>query len=251
MNDRQDIDYILKQWPFDPTAVNVRRVHLPERTVLQMRLDMGLLQLEISLRPDGKRPHGAPTYCDYLKAQFKKLGDKFAISDNDRNEIDREFVQYYHRRVCWLHLHEFARAVEDADHTLELMDFCQDKSEDQEWVISHEQYRPFVLYHRTQAAALALIEADGEDVGERAIDAVNEGLSRIRVLFEQYDAIEQFESDELVVQLSQFQESLRDRYKVVRTLEEKLSDAITAEDYELAAKLRDELGKRNGIAEAE
>ena len=38
-------------------------------------------------------------------------------------EIDREFVQFFHRRVAWLALREFDRAVADADHTLALMDF--------------------------------------------------------------------------------------------------------------------------------
>ena len=65
MSDRSDIDEILEQWPFDPFSVNVRQLDLPERNVLQMRVDMGLLQLEIEGRPDGKRPHGAKTYYDY------------------------------------------------------------------------------------------------------------------------------------------------------------------------------------------
>ena len=31
-------------------------------------------------------------------------------------------MQYYHRRICWLRLQYYQRAVMDADHTLRLMD---------------------------------------------------------------------------------------------------------------------------------
>jgi protein-arginine kinase activator protein McsA len=36
-------------------------------------------------------------------------------------------------------------------------------------------------------------------------------------------------------------ESVRQRYEVGRTLDEQLAEAIRAEDYELAARLRDEI----------
>jgi protein-arginine kinase activator protein McsA len=42
-------------------------------------------------------------------------------------------------------------------------------------------------------------------------------------------------------------ESLREHYHLGRTLQERLADAIAAEQYELAAQLRDEISqKRNG-----
>ena len=183
----------------------------------------------------------AKTYLDYLKRQIKKSKEKFVLSEEQRSEIDREFVQYYHRRICWLHLHEFDRAVEDADHTLQLMDLSQDHSSDEEWTISHEQYRPFVLYHRTQAAALALVESGSENFGERAIDEINQGLERIRQLFVKYEAEEQFQEDELVQQLVALRDNLRQRFDLQNTLRERLAQAIASEDYEQAARLRDQL----------
>lgn len=244
MADREDIDHILKQWPFDPTTVTVRKLWVESRQVLQLRLDMGILQMEIKNRPDGKRPHGAKTYYDYLKRQIKKQRREFVLTEDQCAEIDREFVQYYHRRVCWLHLHEFDNAVADADHTLRLMDLCRRHSQDEEWTISHEQYRPFVLYHRTQAAALALIEAGADNAPEMAIDELNRGLGKIRELFAKYDAEEQYDNDELVQQLVSLRDNLRTRFEVEKTLQERLAEAVAAEDYELAARLRDELSKR-------
>ena len=86
-------------------------------------------------------------------------------------------MQYYHRRVCWLALGEFDRAVADADHTLAFMDFVRDHAPDEEFAAAHEQYRAFVLFHRTQAAAAARAGANDP---EGAVDAVRAGAERIK-----------------------------------------------------------------------
>ena len=248
-----DIDEILKQWPFDPQAVNVRMLELSHRQVLQMRVDMGVLQLETDGRPDGTKFNGQKTYFDFLQQSSHKAEDKFELSDDVCMEIDREFVQFYHRRVCWLQLKEFGRAVRDADHTLKLMDFCKSHSPDDQWTVSHEQYRPFVLYHRTQAAALSHLNSEDEDEDvktsdrgavELAIEEVNDGLEKLHELFVEYEADEQFEEDDLVVRLRELREGMREKYDVGMTLKEQLASAVKNEDYELAASLRDELSKR-------
>ena len=249
----KDIDEILKQWPFDPQSVNVRMLELSHRQVLQMRVDMGVLQLEIDGRPDGTKFNGQNTYFDFLQQSSRKAEDEFELSDDVCMEIDREFVQFYHRRVCWLQLKEFGKAVRDADHTLKLMDFCKSHSPDDQWTVSHEQYRPFVLYHRTQAAALSHLnsEDEAEDVKtsdrgavELAIEEVNDGLEKLHELFVEYEADEQFEEDDLVVRLRELREGMREKYDVGMTLKEQLASAVKNEDYELAARLRDELSKR-------
>ena len=241
---KQDIDHILDRWPFDPLTVNVRLLELSQRQVLQMRVDMGVLQLEIEGRPDGGRPDGNTTYFEFLQKKAFGESEEFVLNEHECIEVDREFVQFYHRRVCWLQLKEFQRAVSDADHTLGLMDFCKEHSPDEQWTISHEQYRPFVLYHRTQAAALAKLELDVDDNAELAIEEVNIGLEKLRQLFEKYEAEEQFEEDELIQRLLEFKTSLKDKYEIDKTLKEKLSEAIANEDYERAAEFRDEIAKR-------
>ena len=239
----QHIDHILHDWVYDPDTVSVRIVvGADRREVIQMRIDMGLLQLETKGRPDGARPGGCETYYDYLLAESFRGGKEFVLNEAQCSESDREFVQYYHRRICWLALRRFRDAVRDADHTLAFMDFCRKHSPDEQWTLSHEQYRPFVLFHRTQAAALAELD---EGVGpETAVEAINDGLDRMRRVFEEFDAEEHFEEDDLVERLIELRESLRDHYNVGRTLQERLSDAISSEQYELAAMLRDELANR-------
>ena len=243
MPDFQEIDYVLRDWPYQPGMISARLVRCADgREVLQMRIEMGLLQMESTGRPDGERPEGVETYLDYLIQQSIAKGDALVLDDDQCYEIDREFLQYYHRRICCLALREFHRAIRDADHTLTLMDFIAEHSADKQWTLSHEQYRPFVLFHRTQAGALAALQTGGAEV---AIEECNRGLGRIREVFETLEAEEQFDRDELVAQLVELKESLREEYKVGRTLAEQLSDAVSAEQYERAARLRDEIARRH------
>jgi hypothetical protein len=210
----RDIDTLLKSWEFTPGEVNARLLKARNgRELLQMRIDMGVVQMETEMRPDGQRPGGAETYYDYLVGEAIRGGDSFRLSQEQCAEADREFVQYYQRRLCWLSLREYRRAAQDADHSLAFMDFVHRHSPDEEWTLSHEQYRPFVLFHRVQAGALAALEETGP---EMAISEINMGLARFRDLFARYDAVERYADDEL-------------------------AEAIRAEDYELAARLRDEI----------
>ncbi len=239
--DGQDIDHILKPWAHEAGHVSARLIDASDgREVLQMRIELGVLQLEVTDRPDGERPEGFATYLDYLISQSFHDAE-FRLDEDQCNEVDREFMQYYYRRICWLALREFDRAVLDADHTLALMDFVKQRSPHEEWTLSHEQYRPFVLFHRTQAAALGQLRGDG---GELAIDAINDGLERLKDFFANFEAEENFEDDEMVARLRELREALREQFGVDRTLDERLQDAIATEQYELAAKLRDEIDRR-------
>ena len=59
----QDIDYILRGWDFKPGIVQDGKVQARDgRQVIQMRADLGVLQLETQGRPDGAQPHGHDTY---------------------------------------------------------------------------------------------------------------------------------------------------------------------------------------------
>jgi hypothetical protein len=241
----QDIDTALQGWEYKPGVVQARLVQAGAgRQVLQLRVDLGLLQMETTGRPDGSRPHGAPTYFDYLRQQARvadRAGQTFVLSEEQCQEADREFVQFYHRRLCWLALHNYARAVADADHTLAFMDFLRDHSPSDEYTQAHEQYRGFVLFHRTQAAAALAIEKNN---AEGAIDEIRAGLDRLRAFFTSFDAEEHMEQDGMVQQLRKLEESLRKTHGIKATLQEQLDRAVANEEYEMAARLRDALRRR-------
>ena len=104
----QDIDFILEKWEYKPGIAQARLVQARDgRQVIQLRIDLGALQLETIGRPDGSRPHGHATYFDYLQEQARlsrKAEQNFALSDEQCHDADREFLQFYHRRMCWLAL---------------------------------------------------------------------------------------------------------------------------------------------------
>lgn len=241
----QDIDFVLEGWEYKPGAVQARLVQARGgRQVLQMRVELGALQMEVAGRPDGARPHGHLTYFDYLKEQARlaaKMGGKFTLDDEQAEEADREFVQFYHRRICWMALREYAKAVKDADHTLAFMDLVKQHSPGEDYTQAHEQYRGFVLFHRTQAASAMQVERDEP---EKAVDEIRGGLDRLKAFFAEYELEEQMEEDSMVQHLRKIETALREQYHIGATLQEQLEQAIAAEDYEKAARLRDKLKRQ-------
>lgn len=241
MKNDMHLDDLLATWEFNPSTLNVRLVKGKDgRDIIQMRVDMGILQLETTGRPDGEQVHESESYLDHLQ-QLHLQDPERRLTEEQCMEVDREFMQFYHRRICWLRLQYYHRAVMDADHTLRLMDLSTEMSPDEEWTGAHEQYRPFVLFHRTQAEALGALE---ESSPEEAVQAINAGLDTIHAFFAEHDAEEHFEDDELVIRLVELRETLRSEYAVGQTLKERLTEAVEQEEYELAAKIRDELMRR-------
>src|SRR5262249_54685055 len=125
----QDIDAALQGWDFKPGMVQARLVQRRDgRQVIQMRVDLGILQMETNGRPDAARPHGHPSYFEHLQHQSavaERAGQGFSLSEEQAEEADREFLQFYHRRISWLALRNYGRAIADADHTLAFMDFVR------------------------------------------------------------------------------------------------------------------------------
>ena len=242
MADFRNISDILQDWDYDSQSIRARIVagQDGEADVLQMRVEMGIIQMAVDGRPDGIRPEGFATYLDYLLQEEISQGNEWELNDEQCMEVDREFMQFYQRRISWLSIKEYQQVVRDADHTLALMDFCKRHSPEDGWTIVHEQYRPFVLFHRTQAAAYHQLN---ESTPQAAIECINDGLNTIRSIFESHDLEEHFDEDELVSQLRDIRESLRDEYSVGKTLHEQLADAIASEQYERAAEIRDQLSQ--------
>ena len=74
---RRDLDDVIQGWPYDPGPGEhlAREVRARDgRKVLQVRIELGVLQLEVTGRPDGVRPHGFVTYLDYLRHSAASRG---------------------------------------------------------------------------------------------------------------------------------------------------------------------------------
>jgi hypothetical protein len=251
---RRDMDEAIQGWPYEPEPGEViaREVQARDgRTVIQIRVELGVLQLEVSGRPDGARPHGFPTYLDYLRYRATGRGHSpggmsppWRMSQEHRTEADREFVQFYHRRVAWLALMRYDRALHDADHTLALMDFVVEHGSDDDYIASHERFRGLVLFHRNQAAAAMALERRRP---EEAIDVVRDGIAQLANHQDEWFADR--DPDEspdltLIEQLRILEQEIRKNFAVEKTLREQLDEAVAREDYEHAARLRDQIRNR-------
>lgn len=246
-----DLDEVIKGWPFDPECSEqlAREVRARDgRTVLQVRVELGLLQLEVKGRPDGVRPHGFDSYLDYLRQSAASRGGArrgkapgFLMSKEQCAELDREFTQLYHRRMAWLALRRYDRAIQDAEQTIAFMDFVRRHGIDLDYVESHEEFRGIVLFDRALAAAALALERNRPAV---AVDAVRDGIERLtthqRVWWEEHDASES-PNPALVERLRKIEQTIREEHVVKRTLGEQLDRAVAREDYELAARLRDQI----------
>ena len=240
----QHLDHLLTNWAFAPGQVLVRQIQGEDgRDLLQMRIDMGILQMETRGRPDGVLPEGFDTYYDYLVSLAFQEGESFQLDEARCTQIDREFYQYYHRRISWLTLKKYSEAIKDAQHTLLLMDFSTSYAPDPEWAGLHEQYRPFVMFHKIQASALLCLE--GNDP-QSATEAIDDGLQSLAEVFEKHDVMQHFDEDGFVVKLREMRESIIEHYELGPSLSEQLAEAIAAEQYELAAELRDRMGRGGG-----
>jgi len=143
--------------------------------------------------------------------------------------------------MCWLALRNYSQAVADSDHTLAFMDFVRDHSPGEEYTRAHEQYRGFVVFQRTQAAAAHFVE---KEEPERAIDETLAGLEQLRNFFSAHDLEEQFDENPMVQQLRKLEQSLRKTHGIEATLLEQLQKAVANEEYEAAARIRDVLRRR-------
>lgn len=211
------------------------------RQVLQMRIDLGLLQMEVTGRPDGRRPHGYESYLEYLMEQAARNPGGFVLSGRQCEELDREFLQYHHRRLCWLALGEFRRAIADADHALALLDFACDHAPDGQWMAEHQQSRPLVLFHRAQAATLCALEQNTPEAAAREADR---GLAELQTALALLSKPPDPEESLMIDQLQRLRDWVQEYCQEDRLLEQRLAEAIAAEEYELAAQIRDQLRAR-------
>jgi hypothetical protein len=131
---------------------------------------------------------------DYYKSLMKELkenkGGNFILTEKDMEELDDELMQYYHRRVCFFALGDYPRARRDAEHNLELMSIIREHCLDEDYIESHEKFKPFVIMERARAAGLQSISVGNyakamEHVGN-AIDMIEKfymerGLSEEKI----------------------------------------------------------------------
>jgi hypothetical protein len=240
----QDITPIIAGWDFTPDEIQVRTIVGDDgRERIQMRVDLGLLQMELSGRPDGQRPHGFESLLEYQESRQQQAAQGsqgFALDHDDCNELMREGLQYYHRYLAAFHLQKYDLVARDTERNLRLFSFVVQHAARQREKIEFDQYRPYVtMMHARARAHTALASNDYRG----AIAEIDEGVKRIREFLREYQRQDQeSQCAELGFLLRWRREVEQERPKnPVDRMEQQLELAVSLEDYEEAARLRDEI----------
>ncbi|MHC4590114.1 MAG: UvrB/UvrC motif-containing protein, partial [Planctomycetota bacterium] len=227
--------------------INVRQITGHDgRPKLQIRIDLGVIQMEMEGRPDGGRPEGFESLLDYQKDRMTRYVDQggasdgFVLSAEECRALREEAVQYYHRYVGLLALGDFAGVVRDTTRNLAVFDLCRDFAAGEADRTVLEQFRPYVIMMRARGEAEQALAANRT---RDALVAIDGGLGEIREVFEQAGQGAAFDEASEVQLLRGMRDALVPKLPISQRMElqERLRSAIDAENYELAAVLRDEL----------
>lgn len=245
----KDINSILAGWDFDPDEMQVRIVTGDDRRdKIQLRIDLGLLQMEMSGRPDGKRPEGYESVLDMLEeraAGAEKEGKEFTLDSAACSALMHEGVQYYHRYRTAFHLQRYDLVARDTARNLRLFAFVVKYATRQRDKLQFDQFRPFVTMMHTRALAhQALARVDHR----AALELIDDGVEKIRQFLHEYDQSErEAECAELGFLLRWRREVEREQpVGPVERLEQQLELAVALEDFEEAARIRDQLRRLRG-----
>jgi hypothetical protein len=243
----KDITPVLKGWDYESGTINVRKINGIDGTPkLQMRLDLGLLQMEMSGRPDGAKPHGHESLLDYFEAQLaehKKLNGSdlgFHLSSEQCQSLREESLMYYQRYLSLFVLEEFAGVVRDTSRNLRLLDLCSRFAMEEQDKLVLEQYRPYITMMNARASAYLQLKSGRPAEALRTVDS---GLKSIKDFFEKFGQEEAYGRSNEVRVLKRFAREIRRKLPVnpMDKLQRKLEKAVKKEAYEEAARLRDKI----------
>jgi len=258
-----DLTRLLNDWPFEPGKLNVRLIEGEDgEPRLQVRLDLGILQMFTEGRPDGVRPQGFDSLLEYHETRLDEIssqtspeksasdgpaeseggnaGPRFSLTADECEELRAEAVQYYHRYMALLVLEDFEGVIRDTSRNLRVLDLCAQHAESEGDRSAMEQFRPYITMMRARAMASQALK-DNEP--KAALHAIDEGLEALKLYFSEQGEPDLFEQSGEVQMLKGMRDALVPKLPVSQKseLRTRLAKAIEQENYELAAILRDEL----------
>jgi hypothetical protein len=243
-----DISHLLDDWEYQAGQVVVRKFKGADgKEKIQLRVDLGLLQMNAEGRPDGKRPYGHPSLFDHYRIRLQKYRaahegseEGFKLTSEDCAKLQLEALQYHHRYICLLQLEDYDAVLRDAGRNLGVFEFVGRHAESEELAWSLLQFQPQLLMVLTRARAEQALSAN-DHAG--AVVQVEEGLERIRAFYREHLRLELMEQSGELASLETWVGEIRaHRPRSEREkLEQALADAVRREDYEKAARMRDAL----------
>ena len=140
-----DIGDLLNGWEFNPDEFLARRIRTSKGDEkLQIRIDMGVLQLELNGRPDGKTPHDCPSLLEYYQnlIETRDESEDLILDEEECEDLFQEAWQFYHRYLSLFYLEDYGGVVTDTEHTLQIFDLVDQHAPNDEIRWYFEQYYP-------------------------------------------------------------------------------------------------------------
>jgi tetratricopeptide (TPR) repeat protein len=245
-----DLHATLRDWPYEPEKISVRKILSADDAIrVQMRVELGVIQMESEGRPDAVRPHGCATLLDYHKKRLARFEAKngttlgFGLTPLECEGLRTEASLFYRRYIAYFVLEEYDSVLRDASHSLAIFDFSRDYALELDDRDALEEFRPYVRMMQARALAYRSME-EGEPAS--ALAHVNRGILDIRSYFDDAGRPEVLETSEELKILKNLATELNIQLPADSLLSTRraLRDAIEAERFEEAARLRDDLQKR-------
>jgi hypothetical protein len=248
-----DISDLLSQWEYQAGQIVVRRFKGKDgKEKIQLRVDLGLLQMDAFGRPDGKKPFGHESLFEHYQNRLRKHMETndgneegFKLDAEDCSKLQQEAIQFHHRYICLFQLKDYAAVVRDTERNLAVFDFVEKYAEARELAWSVQQLRPQLLMMHVRARATIALEEGDHDT---AIAAADDGIEELRQFYLRIDRADLAEQSGELQSLQGYLDEIRSTRPVPEPerLQQALDEAIDREDYEKAAELRDKLRKFKG-----
>lgn len=237
-----DLSEILRNWPFDPedSVKNFRRIRAKDgRELIQVREPMGVQQMEYDGRPDGVRIEGMETWLAYYESQ-SALDPMFKLNHEQCINLMQEGILFYQRYLVLYQMEDWIAVVRDTGRNIEYFEFIREHAENREDWMTIEQYRPYIL--RMNAVAKSHILREGGE-HEAAIKLLRRTLYEIQSLDPVNTPVFKMEMEKASKHLEQVIQELETEQpeNEMDRLQKQKTEAIRREDFEAAARLRDEI----------
>ena len=237
-----DLNNLLADWPHEPGQVKARKIVGSDgREKVQLRIDLGLIQMEMDGRPDGLQPFGFESLLDYHRSRAKRAADNgqaYPLSESDLMGLQQESVQYYHRYLSLFQLRDYPNVVRDTRRNLEVFDFVAKHVDEEDARWAFEQFRPYVTMMHTRARASLEIQ---KGKVAQAIKIIETGKSDIERFYRAINQPEWIETSSELAFLNEWLSEVQGNLPLtpIEVMERDLQKAIADEAYERAAELRD------------
>jgi hypothetical protein len=237
-----DLNTILKDWPHENGNIKVRKITgLDGREKLQLRVDLGVLQMEVSGRPDGQRPHKCESLLAYHQrraARAEEKGQPYELTAEQCAELQQEGIQYYHRYLSLFQINDFDGVVRDTQRNLDLFTFVTEHTDREELSWNLQQFRPYVLMMNTRAKASILL---GQGKFAEAMLEIERGRDAIAEFFQHSNFPELVSKSSEIAFLEEWLEEVKAKRPLskLEIMQREMERAIAKELYERAAELRD------------